>query len=109
MKKFYLLPLALGCTVLTYAQQPVIAGKPEVIYGKLIRAADPKHPVQGWRNVKVRDENGIIGKEEQFENDAYTPRPVIQGVLQKDDALQQSEGQDPIYTSQTAFGGQTYT
>ena len=109
MKKLYLLPLALGCTVLTYAQRPIIAHNPEVIHGKLIRAADPKHPVQGWRDVKVRDENGIIGKEEQFENDAYTPKPVLPGTPQKDGALQQAAGHDYIYASQTAFDGQTYT
>lgn len=109
MRKLYLLSFALGCGVLTYAQRSVIAGNPEVIHGKLIRVADPKHPVPGWQNVKVRDENGIIGKDEQFENDAYTPRPVTQDAPQSDGALQASAGRDYIYTSQTAFNGQGYT
>lgn len=109
MRKLYLLPLALGCAVFSHAQRAVIADHPEVIYGKMIRAADPKHPVQGWRDVKVRDENGIIGKDEQFENDAYTPRPVFPGGPQKDGALQSSAGRDHIYAAEQAFDGQTYT
>ncbi len=89
MRKILLSTCMLVCACAVYAQQKVIAKNPVVITGKLIRITKPlrdfKPSDKAIPDVKVRDLDGIIGKDEAFEEGADAPfgKDII-----KDAALQ---------------------
>ena len=77
MRKIFITLLSLLCIFSVRAQDKVIAGNPVVITGKLIRITKPlrdfKPSDRLIPNVKVRDLDGIIGKDEAFEEGADAP------------------------------------
>ncbi|MDQ6762148.1 MAG: hypothetical protein M3015_05920, partial [Bacteroidota bacterium] len=93
MRKFFFLLISFSTFYVANAQEAVIAKNPEVITGKLVKitkalrdftAADKSIP-----DVIVRDEEGIIGKDEEFEEGsdpvlyptkAFAEDPALQKV-----------------------------
>ena len=74
------------------AQQSVIASHPSVITGRLIKVTkalrDMTPADKSIPDVKVRDEDGIIGKDEALEEGNSTPRfPALNNMIQ-DPSLQ---------------------
>ncbi len=69
--------------------------KPIVITGKLIRITKPLRDFTSLDkmipDVKVRDEEGIIGKDESFEEGAEPPRFPSSNMFKEDPALQKDD------------------
>lgn len=91
------------------AQKTIIAKGAQVVTGKLVGIVDPFKKNLSWKDVKVRDENGIIGKDGQHENDEYHPTPIFPNLTKdKDGAVQTKQGGNPIAVS-NGFSGLGYT
>lgn len=92
MKKLFLFFLGSAIIQLAEAQEgKVIARDPEIITGQLVRIAGPLSQMRagdGIPFVKVRDENGIIGKDEAFEEGEDAPRYPSSNIFAEDPALQ---------------------
>ena len=78
MRKILFTPIImLLCICAVHAQEMVIAKNPVIITGKLIKITkalrDFKPADKAIRDVKVRDLNGIIGKDEAFEEGTDAP------------------------------------
>jgi hypothetical protein len=89
MKKLCL-PLLLLLVYVSSHGQRLVAQGANVTQGKLIRVSDPFHPDPKFRAVVVRNEEGVIGKEEQAEFRPSALYPLLQH--QSDGALQSSDG-----------------
>ena len=79
MKKIFTLSFAiLFLTIISFAQDKNVAKKPEVITGNLIRITpalrDFKKSQSLVADIKVRDEDGIIGEDEDFEEGVNLPK-----------------------------------
>ena len=107
MRKVYLiLPVLFICLAVS-AQKNIIARNPDVVIGKLIKIGSPN---PNWKDVKVRDENGIIGKEGQVENDEYSPSPKFPGLQKdRDMAVQSKQGANSSVAVSNGFSGLGYT
>ena len=91
MKKLILSLIFIAVTTITFAQLRVIQN-PEVIQGQLVKTTVPLIdfvPDPTWINEVVRDNTGLIGLREEFENDRYhqniDPNALPNGI---DPALQ---------------------
>ena len=60
MRKVYLILSVLFICLAVSAQKNIIARNPDVVIGKLIKIGSPN---PNWKDVKVRDENGISSLE----------------------------------------------
>jgi hypothetical protein len=103
MKKLLTSLLVLCCVAGLKAQADrVIATNPIVITGKLVKVTKPLREYTAADNipfVKVRDENGIVGKDEEFEEGADAPRYGTSNNFLQDPALQTN------YANRLAPGG----
>jgi hypothetical protein len=85
--------LALGYA---HAQELVIARDPEVVTGKLIKVTKPLRDFKKSDDipyVKVRDEDGIIGKDEAFEEEGAPT--IFSANILSDPALQMNYPNNP--------------
>lgn len=76
MRKLTLSFLALVLLLAAHGQDKIVARNPVVITGKLIKvtpALRDYHPAPLNNNVRVRDKDGIIGKDEEFEEGTEAP------------------------------------
>ncbi|MFM7838555.1 MAG: hypothetical protein ACKO6K_03230, partial [Chitinophagaceae bacterium] len=105
MKPVFNLVISFFCTTLvTYAQFT-----PEKITGHLVRVADPNHPVPGWKDVKVRDEKGIIRwNRDKVENDEYEPPVLFPGKQPAEHSAPAVKSDQSIITDKM-FPGMDYT
>lgn len=80
-------------------QDPVIARNPEVITGKLIRITKPLGQMTSRDklipDVIVRDMNGILGKDEAFEEGEEAPNYPSNNNFAEDPALQKAYPNNP--------------
>ena len=92
MRKIIITTLSLLFVFSVQAQDKVIARNPIVITGKLIRITKPlrdfKPADKAIPDVKVRDLDGIIGKNEEFEEGIGAPRYPDHNNFLLDPALQ---------------------
>lgn len=109
MKKIYVLLVLLFAGFAAMAQNNVIARGAEVVKGRLIRVADPFGNIPNWRDVKVRDERGIIGKDGEVENDEYSPAAKYPNLQNDRDAAVQSKQGDYSVAVTNGFSGLGYT
>ena len=78
MKQLYLVFVSLFIHFLAYAQQNVVAKNAQVFKGKLLRVSDPFHPDPKVTAKVVRNEGGVIGKEELMDLKPSAPYPLLQ-------------------------------
>ncbi|MEP6617427.1 MAG: fibronectin type III domain-containing protein [Ginsengibacter sp.] len=100
------------------AQVGLLAKKPVVIIGKLVRTTKPlrdyKLSDKAIPDVKVRDEDGIIGKDEAFEEGEERTLYPSSRIFSEDPALQKIYPNNPHLQSQasrsinTNFSGMPY-
>ena len=116
MKKITLAFLAMLTCVSIAKAQEIISRNPKVILGKLVRIGNPDKRIEGWKDIKVRDEHGIIGKEDQVENDEYIlPVPFSNMQQKTDKALQERSSaitpqlQAAALSVGSSFDGMGYT
>ena len=92
MHKILFCLFSLGFVYSANAQKGVIAKNPEVVTGKLIKITKPLRDFtpadKAIPDVKVRDEYGIIGKDEAFEEGEDQPRYPSSKIFSEDPALQ---------------------
>jgi hypothetical protein len=87
------------------AQRNIVASNPVVITGKLIQ----NRPDPNWKNVKARDEKGIIGREDGLDNNEYEPKAIFNGFAKDKDPVVQTSAGGPIADINTGFNGLGYT
>lgn len=110
MRKVYLITPMLLLSIVLNAQKNIIAKGAQTVIGKLIKVADPFKKDPNWKDIKVRDENGIIGKDGQHENDEYKPVAIFPNLQNdKDGALQTKQGSNGSVAVSAGFNGLGYT
>ena len=106
MHKILFCLITLGFVYSANAQKGVIAKNPEVVTGKLIKITKPLRDFgpadKAIPDVKVRDENGIIGKDEAFEEGEDQPRYPSSRIFNEDPALQKLYPNNP-HLSKAAY------
>src|SRR5215213_951673 len=76
MKIFFSCLLVFSITISAFAQENLIGKQPDVITGQLVKVIPSLrnyNPVPLNNNIKVRDLEGIIGKDEEFEEGEGAP------------------------------------
>jgi Secretion system C-terminal sorting domain/Fibronectin type III domain/Bacterial pre-peptidase C-terminal domain len=90
MKKLLFVVVAFFCLQTISAQQNILAKNPIVITGKLVKITKPlrdfKPSDKAIPDVIVRDLNGIVGKDEDFEEEG--PKHPFGAPILQDEALQ---------------------
>jgi len=96
MQKLFIAVALLFCVFDIHAQKNVVASNPVVITGHLTRITKPLRDFKAADElpfVKVRDLEGIVGKDEEFEEGSNTN---FGSDIAKDAALQQVYKNAPI-------------
>ncbi len=98
MRKFFVfVAILLACNSLTNAQENVIARNPDVIVGRVLRITKPLSQMTAAdklvKDVKVRDLDGIIGKDEEFEEGEGAPN--FGSIFGADAAIQKTYNDQP--------------
>ena len=92
MQKIFTTAALLFLVLATKAQDKIIATNPVVITGHLIKITKPlrdyKPGERAIPDIKVRDLDGIIGKDEEFEEGIGAPRYADNHAFLQDPALQ---------------------
>ena len=111
MSKTKLLAIAVLISGSAMAQKAIIARNPQVIKGEIVKPINPNKIDPNWKNVKARDERGIIGREDGVDNQEYEPSPRFLNLTnQPDRALQTSaDNKSTIATQNAGYDGIGYT
>ncbi len=105
MRKFFVfVAILLASNSLINAQENVIARNPDVIVGRLLRITKPLSQMTAAdklvKDVKVRDLDGIIGKDEEFEEGEGAPN--FGSIFGADGAIQKTYNDQPRQSTNRA-------